>query len=95
MFSAHVQIRTRSCIHFEFPTLTVLANEILIEECFLFVGQTRVAFSKTSPDKKGNERGIEVTDMGTHDRGRPGIATGCIELASSLDGALDRGDREK
>jgi hypothetical protein len=23
--------------------------------------------------------------MGTHDRGRPGIATGCTELAPSLD----------
>jgi hypothetical protein len=30
--------------------------------------------------------------MGTHDRGRPGISTGCTELASSLDDALDRGD---
>ena len=30
--------------------------------------------------------------MGTHDRGRPGIATGCTELAPSLNDALDRGD---
>ena len=36
-----------------------------------------------------------MKDTGTHDRGRPGIATGCIELASSLDGAMNRGDWEK
>jgi hypothetical protein len=39
MFDAEVQIRIQGCTHFEFPTLAVLANEILIEECFLFVGQ--------------------------------------------------------
>ena len=38
------------------------------------------------------KRHIKMTLMGTHDRGRPGIATGCTELASSLDDALDRGD---
>jgi len=35
---------------------------------------------------------VEGTNMSTHDRGHPGIATECTELASSLDDALDRGD---
>ena len=54
--------------------------------------KTRVAFSRTSPNKRDDVSHIKVKDTGTHDRGRPGIATGCIELVSSLDGALNRGD---